>query len=154
MPVKLKSFVGGRWHKGSGKTVALLNPASEEPLAETATGGIDFSSALEYARSVGGPALRSLTFSERAEKLQYLYEALFAKREEFIELSIANVVIHEMTPNSMSMARPLPCWHTSISVKSWATDTLLMTANLYRLAGRHVMQVDTFLRRCTALPYM
>ena len=90
MPVKLKSFVGGRWHKGSGKTVALLNPASEEPLAETATGGIDFSSALEYARSVGGPALRSLTFSERAEKLQYLYEALFAKREEFIELSIAN----------------------------------------------------------------
>jgi len=90
MPVKLKSFVSGQWHEGSGKTVALLNPATEESLAETTTGGIDFSAVLEYARSVGGPALRSLTFAERAEKLQQVYDALFAKREELIELSIAN----------------------------------------------------------------
>ena len=90
MPVKLKSFVGGRWHEGSGKTVTLLNPATEEPLAETLTGGIDFEAALTHARSVGGPALRSMTFAERAEKLQALYEVLFANREEFIELSIEN----------------------------------------------------------------
>jgi len=90
MSVKLKSFVGGKWQEGSGKSVTLLNPATEAPLAETSTGGIDFSAALEFARTVGGPALRSLTFAARAEILQALYEALFAHREEFIALSIAN----------------------------------------------------------------
>jgi oxepin-CoA hydrolase/3-oxo-5,6-dehydrosuberyl-CoA semialdehyde dehydrogenase len=90
MSVVLKSFVNGKWQEGSGKPITLLNPATEEPLAETSTGGIDFSATLEFARSVGGPALRSLSFVERAENLQALYEALFSHREEFIELSIAN----------------------------------------------------------------
>jgi oxepin-CoA hydrolase/3-oxo-5,6-dehydrosuberyl-CoA semialdehyde dehydrogenase len=88
--LKLRSFISGQWREGSGETVVLLNPATEEVLAETSTGGIDFAAALEHARAVGGPALRALTFAERAEKLQALYDALFAKREEFIELSISN----------------------------------------------------------------
>jgi 3,4-dehydroadipyl-CoA semialdehyde dehydrogenase len=88
--MKLKSFVSGGWHEGTGKTVVLLNPATEEHVAETSTGGIDFAAALDYARTEGGPALRALSFAERAEKLQALYEALFARREEFIELSISN----------------------------------------------------------------
>ena len=88
--LKLKSYVSGEWQEGEGKTVALLNPATEEPLAETSTAGIDFSAALAHARTVGGPALRAMTFAERAETLQGIYDALFANREEFIELSIAN----------------------------------------------------------------
>lgn len=88
--LKLKSFIGGDWHEGRGDTVALLNPATEEPLAETSTTGLDFEAALRHARDVGGPALRKLSFAERAEKLQGVYEALFANREEFIELSIEN----------------------------------------------------------------
>jgi len=88
--MKLKSFVCGKWHEGSGKSAMLLNPATEEVLAETSTSGIDFAATLDFARSVGGPALRSMTFSERAEKLRALYDALFASREELIELSIRN----------------------------------------------------------------
>jgi len=88
--MRLKSFVGGQWYEGNGETATLLNPATEEPLAETSTGGMDFAAALQFARSVGGPALRALTFAQRAEKLQALYDALFACREEFIELSIRN----------------------------------------------------------------
>ena len=88
--MKLKSFVNGQWLEGGGDTVSLLNPATEEALAETSTSGIDFAAALDHARTTGGPALRSLTFAERAEKLQALYDALFPHREEFIELSISN----------------------------------------------------------------
>ena len=88
--LKLKSFVGGEWHGGDGKAATLLNPATEEPLAETSTAGVDFSATLDYARTVGGPALRAMTFAERAEKLQGIYDALFTNREEFIDLSIAN----------------------------------------------------------------
>ena len=88
--LKLKSFVSGAWHEGAGNAASLLNPATEETLAESSTEGIDFSAALEYARSVGGPALRAMTFAERADMLQGIYDALFANREEFIGLSIAN----------------------------------------------------------------
>ena len=88
--LNLKSFVSGDWHGGGGNVATLLNPATEEPLAETSTEGIDFSAALEHARKVGAPALRAMTFAERAEKLHGIYEALFANREELIELSIAN----------------------------------------------------------------
>jgi oxepin-CoA hydrolase/3-oxo-5,6-dehydrosuberyl-CoA semialdehyde dehydrogenase len=88
--LRLKSFVGGDWREGDGEPVVLLNPATEEVLAETGTAGIDFAAALGHARSVGGPALRALSFAERADSLQGLYDALFARREEFIELSISN----------------------------------------------------------------
>jgi oxepin-CoA hydrolase/3-oxo-5,6-dehydrosuberyl-CoA semialdehyde dehydrogenase len=90
MHMKLRSFVKGGWREGDGKTVTLLNPATEEPLAEATTGGIDFSAALNHARSVGGPALRSMTFAQRAEALQDVYDVLYAQREELIELSIVN----------------------------------------------------------------
>ena len=90
MNMRLKSFVISEWLEGDGKLVTLLNPATEEPLAETTTGGIDFSAALEHARSVGGPALRSMTFADRAGILQDIYDVLYANREELIELSIAN----------------------------------------------------------------
>jgi oxepin-CoA hydrolase/3-oxo-5,6-dehydrosuberyl-CoA semialdehyde dehydrogenase len=88
--LQLKSHVSGGWRAGDGKAATLLNPATEEPLAETTTGGIDFAAALDHARNVGGPALRAMSFSERAGLLQGIYDALFANREEFIELSIAN----------------------------------------------------------------
>ena len=88
--MKLKSFVNDDWQEGQGKPATLLNPATEEPLAEACTDGINFSAALEHARNVGGPALRAKTFAERADMLQGIYDALFANREEFIELSIAN----------------------------------------------------------------
>jgi oxepin-CoA hydrolase/3-oxo-5,6-dehydrosuberyl-CoA semialdehyde dehydrogenase len=90
MNMRLKSFVNSEWLEGDGKLVTLLNPATEEPLAETTTSGINFSAALEHARSVGGPALRSMTFAERAEILQDIYDVLYSNREELIELSIRN----------------------------------------------------------------
>ncbi|HEY5622359.1 MAG TPA: 3,4-dehydroadipyl-CoA semialdehyde dehydrogenase [Gammaproteobacteria bacterium] len=90
MTKKLRSFVSGGWHEGSGGASILVNPATEQPLAETSSSGIDFAAALDHARSVGGPALRAMTFARRADLLQGLYDALYANREEFIEIAIVN----------------------------------------------------------------
>jgi 3,4-dehydroadipyl-CoA semialdehyde dehydrogenase len=44
----------------------LVNPSTEEPLAEASTEGLDFAAALEHARDRGGPALRAMTFGSAA----------------------------------------------------------------------------------------
>jgi 3,4-dehydroadipyl-CoA semialdehyde dehydrogenase len=86
----LKSFVFGEWVSGAGEGSALCNPATEEPLARASTDGIDHARALAYAREVGGPALRALTFGERGARLEAASRAIHAAREELIEIAIAN----------------------------------------------------------------
>lgn len=86
----LASYVQGRWHIGSGASATLYNPTTEEPLASASSGGIDFRAVLEHARSVGGPALRAMTFGQRAEMLDRLSKAIHAHRDELIEISIQN----------------------------------------------------------------
>jgi 3,4-dehydroadipyl-CoA semialdehyde dehydrogenase len=86
----LKSYVCGRWVEGTGERARLVNPTTEEVLAETSTEGIDFKACLEYARERGNAALRELTFAERGKLLAAMASAMHARREELVELAIAN----------------------------------------------------------------
>jgi 3,4-dehydroadipyl-CoA semialdehyde dehydrogenase len=86
----LASFVGGAWRRGTGSASVLVNPATEEPLAEASTAGVDFGAALAFARDRGGPALRALTFAERGQLLAALAKAIHGAREELLELAVAN----------------------------------------------------------------
>ena len=87
---RLASFVGGTWTEGTGATATLVNPATEEPVAETTTGGIDFAAALAHARDRGGPALRELSFAQRGQLLRKMAEAIHTIREELIALALEN----------------------------------------------------------------
>ena len=87
---QLESYVGGNWQAGTGDPTELLNPASEDVLAYTSTAGIDFAATLDFARNAGGPALRALSFAQRADLLQSMYDAIYAHRDELLDLSIAN----------------------------------------------------------------
>lgn len=85
----LKSYVCGAWHSAAdGKP--LVNPTTEEVLAESNTSGIDFGETLAFARRTGGPALNALTFAQRGELLGAMSKAIHAEREALIEVAIAN----------------------------------------------------------------
>jgi oxepin-CoA hydrolase/3-oxo-5,6-dehydrosuberyl-CoA semialdehyde dehydrogenase len=88
--IELESFVGGKWVRGSGKASTLVNPATEEPLATASTEGVDFAAALAFARDVGGPALRAMTFARRGEVLRAMSKSIHARRDELIGIAIAN----------------------------------------------------------------
>jgi oxepin-CoA hydrolase/3-oxo-5,6-dehydrosuberyl-CoA semialdehyde dehydrogenase len=88
--ITLKSYVYGQWIAGAGKPALLVNPATEEPLAEASTEGVEFGRAHAHAVEVGGPALRATSFARRGEVLRALAKAIHAKRDELIELAIAN----------------------------------------------------------------
>src|SRR5688500_6176990 len=90
MQDQLDSFLCGEWKKGKGEAATLYNPSTEEALAEASTSGLDFATAVRFAREKGGPALRALTFAQRAELLRTLAKAVSDLREELITLGIAN----------------------------------------------------------------
>jgi oxepin-CoA hydrolase/3-oxo-5,6-dehydrosuberyl-CoA semialdehyde dehydrogenase len=88
--IELSSYVAGKWTAGEGKASDLVNPATEAIIARTSTAGIDMGSALAYARDVGGPALRALTFAQRGEALRVASKVVHAHRDELIKLAIEN----------------------------------------------------------------
>jgi oxepin-CoA hydrolase / 3-oxo-5,6-dehydrosuberyl-CoA semialdehyde dehydrogenase len=89
MTSQLKSYVGGQWHEG-GRDGALLRDATTGAVvAQASTQGIDFAGVLNHARQTGGPALRRMTFHERAAVLKNLAKYLTEKKDEFYSLSYA-----------------------------------------------------------------
>ena len=86
----LASYLGGRWYTADRDFLTLLDPATEEPVAQTSSAGADFAAALEWARSVGGAALAELSFGRRGEILKAVSKHLRGHREELLELSRIN----------------------------------------------------------------
>lgn len=86
----LESYLSGSWQSGQGDGTALENPTTGEIVARCSTTGLDLGAAVRYAREVGGPALRKMTFAERAAMLKGLSAAIHEVREELIEMGSRN----------------------------------------------------------------
>src|SRR3954466_9370496 len=84
---KLGNYVTGKWLHGSGDGTGLFNAVTGEEIGRATTEGLDFASMLEYARTVGNPALRKLTFHERGRMLKALALHLMAHKEKFYAIS-------------------------------------------------------------------
>ena len=86
---KLASYAQGAWVEANGKPATLYHAVTGEPVASASSEGLDFKAMLEYARKRGGPALRRMTFHERARMLKALATFLMERKEGFYELSAA-----------------------------------------------------------------
>ncbi|MFN8391822.1 MAG: phenylacetic acid degradation bifunctional protein PaaZ [Bdellovibrionota bacterium] len=83
----VQNFVCGSWSTGSGTAQSIFHAVTGEQIAEATTGGINFREVADYARSVGGPNLRALTFHERAVRLKQLALYLTERKEELYSIS-------------------------------------------------------------------
>ncbi len=85
MPV-LRSYVSGQWTApADGRPV--LDAVTGDEVARISSAGIDMGAALDHGRQVGGPALRALTFHERAALAKAAGSMLREHREELYALS-------------------------------------------------------------------
>ncbi len=87
--MQLESFVAGQWRAGRGETASLRDATTGAVVASAHAVGADARALLGYAREVGGPALRGLTFHQRAGILKALAKFLGEHKEEFYQLSYA-----------------------------------------------------------------
>jgi oxepin-CoA hydrolase / 3-oxo-5,6-dehydrosuberyl-CoA semialdehyde dehydrogenase len=85
--MNVQSYVRGKWQSGGGPGVAMRDAATGEVVATASSAGIDFAAVLAHARDIGGPALREMTFHQRASMLRALAKRLSEFKEEFYALS-------------------------------------------------------------------
>lgn len=85
--MKLRSFVEGAWYEAPGGFTEVVSAVDGRAVALVSSQGIDFGRVLDYARNVGGPALRALTFHERADAIKRLAAHLDECKERFYQLS-------------------------------------------------------------------
>jgi oxepin-CoA hydrolase/3-oxo-5,6-dehydrosuberyl-CoA semialdehyde dehydrogenase len=85
----LQNYALGEWVRGSGKTTDLVHAVTGEKIGEAGSGGLDFKAMMHHARTVGGPALRALTFHQRAAMLKAVAKYLTERKEAFYALSSA-----------------------------------------------------------------
>ena len=85
---QLLNFAFDQWVPGEVSSLSEIASAIDgSPVARTGSGGLDFGGMLRHAREVGGPALRKLTFHERARIIKGLGQAIMARKEELYELN-------------------------------------------------------------------
>src|SRR3712207_4213599 len=83
----LLNYAQDRWYEASGGLAEVQSAVTGDTIAVTGSQGLDFGAMLDHARRVGGPALRRMTFHERAWMLKDLANAIMSRKEELYELS-------------------------------------------------------------------
>src|SRR3979490_971548 len=89
--MKLPNYVNGQWSEGAGPGEPLIDPVTGDELASISSQGVNLEGALQFARAHGGPALRQLTYAQRAELLSKISDVLAANRDEYFRLSLLNL---------------------------------------------------------------
>jgi oxepin-CoA hydrolase / 3-oxo-5,6-dehydrosuberyl-CoA semialdehyde dehydrogenase len=83
----LRSYVGGRWVTPTDAGRPVLDAVTGEQIVRVSSAGVDMRAALAFGRATGGPALRELTFHQRAALLKALGSMLRENREQLYALS-------------------------------------------------------------------
>ncbi|WP_404367312.1 3,4-dehydroadipyl-CoA semialdehyde dehydrogenase [Marinobacter sp.] len=87
--IKISSYLQDQWQYGAGQT-ALIDPVTNETIAQIGGEGLDFASAVAHARTAGRQSLAEMNFAERAALLRKMADILQARRDEFVDLARRN----------------------------------------------------------------
>src|SRR3954466_10866238 len=83
----LESYVAGRWYAAPDAGTPIADAVTGETVARISSTGLDVAAMLAHARDVGGPAVRALTFHQRAGLLKQVALRLMGDKDAFYTLS-------------------------------------------------------------------
>ncbi len=87
MPITLESFSCDRWMAPAGPLVEIPSAVDGHVVARLSGAGLDMAAMVRHARQVGGPALRTLSFHQRADILRGLVGYLNERKERLYQLA-------------------------------------------------------------------
>lgn len=144
MSALLESYVAGRWQTGEGDGTPLLDAGTGEEVARITASGIDLAAMVDHAKQVGGPALRALTFHERAGLLKALAKHLSADKDELYALSFRTGATQRDSMIDVDGGFGTLFSYASKGARELPNDTIVLDGGTERLgktgvfAGQHV----------------
>ncbi|MEM9708464.1 MAG: phenylacetic acid degradation bifunctional protein PaaZ [Pseudomonadota bacterium] len=85
----IKSFAAGEWVVPDDAARPIYSAIDGSEIARAGNGGLDTEAMLDYGRRVGGPALRAMTFHDRAKMLKALALHLAQHKDALYDLSFS-----------------------------------------------------------------
>ena len=85
--MKLKNYASGRWEEHKGVGFAQYNAITGDLISTASSEGLDYEEMADYARRVGGKALRTMTFYERGFMLKKLALHLNEIKKKYYDIS-------------------------------------------------------------------
>ena len=83
----LKSYALGHWVTPTTGLVDIASAIDGRVVARVSSAGLDFAAMVDFARHTGGPALRALTFHERADILKAVASYVGERKERLYALA-------------------------------------------------------------------
>ena len=143
--MNIQSYVTGEWFSGKSDGARLVNAVNGDFIGSVSSDGMDFKDVLRYAREVGGPALRALTFHERALRLKALAQHLMEHKEDYYEVSAWTGATRADSWIDIEGGIGTLFSYSSLVRREFPNETFLVEGNQERLSkegtftGRHIL---------------
>ncbi|HSR83491.1 MAG TPA: phenylacetic acid degradation bifunctional protein PaaZ, partial [Streptosporangiaceae bacterium] len=141
----LRSYVNGHWVEPADEGRPVLDAVTGQEVARVSSAGIDIAAALEFGRATGGPALRELTFHQRAGLLKALGSGLREHRDELYGLSARTGATLADAKFDVDGGIGVLLSYASKARRELPNDTVVLDGSLEPLgksgqfAGQHIM---------------
>lgn len=141
--ITLKSYACGEWREGAGTPRVVRHAVTGEPLARVSSEGLDFRAMLEYGRTKGGPALRRMTFPERAAILKKMAGVLNEHLDELHSVATSYGATRKDARLDVDGGIGTLAFYASLGAKQLPNSRWLADGELARLSkegnfvGRH-----------------
>ncbi|MBI5277745.1 MAG: 3,4-dehydroadipyl-CoA semialdehyde dehydrogenase [Burkholderiales bacterium] len=86
----LSNYLAGRAQHGTGPGAPLFDPVLGHELVRVDASGLNLAEGFAFAREKAGPALRAMSYGQRASLLDAIAKVLQARRDDYYEISTAN----------------------------------------------------------------
>ena len=140
----LESYAAGRWYRAGDEGTPLLDASTGEEVARISSTGLDLGEMTSYARGIGGPALRTLTFHERAALLKEVAQHLMEDKDELYALSYRTGATKRDSMVDIDGGIGTMFSYSSKGRRELPNDTVVVDGDLERLSrggtfvGQHV----------------
>jgi oxepin-CoA hydrolase/3-oxo-5,6-dehydrosuberyl-CoA semialdehyde dehydrogenase len=85
----VSSYAAGEWVKPGAGARNIASAVTGEVIASAGNDALDVQAMLDHARNIGGPALRKMTFHERAKMLKALGQYLTEHKQKLYDISFS-----------------------------------------------------------------
>ena len=143
--MKLQSYVAGQWREGEGSGVLLHDAVTGDAVCEVTSAGVDFAEVARHGREVGSPALRSMTFHDRAAALKAMAKHLMSRKEDFYALSTKTGATRSDGWIDIEGGIGTVFSYASLVTREFPNDVVMIEGDVERLSakgtflGRHIL---------------